>query len=374
MAAESQAGHVLVDDKLASTTIDASSTYGNVADTTMLVRKNSAHSLASSRSAGSQKPRWTIKSPLKVPPPVRSRPVVDRFGHPITLSTKLDETLWDKRHQLGCNENDLKPKLQRDYFSRPHTMQELVDHFENTIATEKSRLLRGMSDATTTPVLQVARSMLQTMSMPEFNDRKPSFITPDTAPPLVPIRHVVGGAMKDRDGLQRLWNDRWEKGIGLLNDNCHPDHRAYFTQNSLFEDSQSQRWRRYLDQKTYEFNREFQKPDDPRMPNDPGLQFGTMPWNSAKGQLVVQKVKKESWAMKNGILEGAMILSINSKPVASMNETDFEKAWSRRPLLLAIKQDNPVWTPIRCTKPHRFPPLGCRMHGRSGTPIPGATA
>lgn len=246
--------------------------------TRRMVRTSSstASSLGSSRSSLSsttRKKRYgssTKRSPLSVPPPF-DMPVVDQFGFPCAQkSVMLDEDLWDQRHHLNGNENELKPKLIRDYFGKYALPKELKRDLKYS---------RGLCDSSTSP------SILRALSLPEVNDRKPSFICPDAGPPLVPTRHVFGGSMKDRDGKKRLWNDRWTKGIGLLNDNCHPDHRAYFTQKSLFEDAPSQDWRRYLQQE-----------------------------------------------IKPG-----------------------------------------VWEDIKCNKPQKFPPLGGRLRGRSGTPIPGAS-
>lgn len=206
------------------------------------------------------------RSPLAVPPPF-DLPVVDQFGFPCAQVSLLDESAWDERHQLNGSENELKPKGIRDYFARVQTMKELK------------------RDLKYNPHLCNTAPLLKSLALPEINDRKPSFICPDAGPPLVPTRHVFGGSMKDRDGEERMWNDRWHKGISILNDNCHPDHRAYFTQKSLFEESPSQDWRRYMDQEV------------------------------AHG----------------------------------------------------------VWKTISCKKKDPFQPLGGRLRGRSGTPIPGAT-
>jgi len=229
--------------------------------------------LGSSRSSLSSTTRrqrygsMTKRSPLAVPPPF-DLPVVDQFGFPCALTSSLDESDWDERHQLNGSENELKPKELRDYFSKPQTKKDLKREFKYN------------------PKLShIADSFLRNMSLPEVRERKPSPVCPDAGPPLVPTRHVFGGEMHDRDGMQRLWNDRWQKGISSLNDRCHPDHRAYFTQKSLFEESPSQNWRRYLDQEV------------------------------AHG----------------------------------------------------------VWKSIDCKKPSKFPPLGGRLRGRSGTPIPGAS-
>jgi len=232
---------------------------------------SSLHSSRTSLSSTTRRKRYgsAMSSPLAVPPPGSDRVVyVDQFGFPCTPTTSLDENGWDTRHQLLCCENELKPKPLRDYFSKPQTERELK------------------RDLKYNPTLSnVSQSLLRSLSLPEVSDRKPTPVCPDAGPPLVPGRHVFGGSMKDRDGMTRMWNDRWHKSIGVLNENLHPDHRTLFSQHSLFEESPTQNWRRYLD-----------------MQISPG-----------------------------------------------------------------------VWKPIQCKKPSRFPPMGGRLRGRSGTPIPGAS-
>jgi hypothetical protein len=227
----------------------------------------SSRSSMSSLSSTTRRQRYGAKkSPFAVPPPF-DLPVVDQFGFPCAQLSSLDEEDWNQRHHLNGSENELKPRGLRDYFAKIQTVKELK------------------RDLKYNPKLSNTNVLLKSMSLPEVNDRKPSFICPDAGPPLVPTRHVFGGNMKDRDGGERLWNDRWHKGISILNDNCHPDHRAYFTQKSLFEESPSQDWRRYLDQEV------------------------------AHG----------------------------------------------------------VWKSIKCKRSEKFPPMGGRLRGRSGTPIPGAS-
>jgi len=221
----------------------------------------------SSLSSTTRRQRYGAKkSPFTVPPPF-DLPCVDQFGFPCAQANLLDEGNWDERHHLNGSENELKPKGKRDYFAKYQTMKELK------------------RDLKYNQKLSNTKSLLRSMSLPEINDRKPSFVCPDAGPPLVPTRHVYGGNMKDLDGEERMWNDRWEKGISLLNELCHPDHRAYFTQKSLFEESPSQNWRRYLDQEV----------------------------------------------------------------------------------------DHGVWKPTACKKKGKFPPLGGRLRGRSGAPVPGAS-
>mmetsp|Transcript_39227 Transcript_39227/g.70386 ORF Transcript_39227/g.70386 Transcript_39227/m.70386 type:complete len:149 (-) Transcript_39227:51-497(-) len=144
----------------------------------------------------------------------------------------------------------------------------------------RSRMLRRSTFATIS--MRKEQKTATTVLKP---GRKRTPLVPDTGAPLLPTRHTFGGHMKDLDGKTRKWNDRWQNSLSALNDNYHPDHRAYFTQYSLFEESPSQRWHRFLDQEV----------------------------------------------------------------------------------------EHGVWEPIKTKKRSRFPPLGARMRGRSGTPIPGAT-
>jgi len=236
----------------------------SVSDTALVVAGDSRRSSARS-STSTWKRRQARGSPFQVPPPFLP-PQVDQFGFP-NSRVERHEGFWDERHHLKGSENELKPKLLRQYFSRPQNRAELVD------------------DLATNPTLYNTRSILRTLDQPDASDRKRTPLVPDTGAPLLPTRHTFGGHMKDLDGKTRKWNDRWQNSLSALNDNYHPDHRAYFTQYSLFEESPSQRWRRFLDQEV----------------------------------------------------------------------------------------EHGVWEPIKTKKRSRFPPLGARMRGRSGTPIPGAT-
>lgn len=142
---------------------------------------------------------------------------------------------WDSKHHLKEKDNEAMPKHMRDYFSQPASFNDLKSSLQST--------------ATSTPSRKSVRSLLRTLEQPEHPAFTRSFITPDCGPPLVPSRHKApGGDMIDRDGLQRTWNNRWHTGVSLMNEGCHPDHREYFTQDSVFAASPSQRWRRFLDQ------------------------------------------------------------------------------------------------------------------------------
>merc|ERR1711988_1628711 len=95
------------------------------------------------------------------------------------------------------------------------------------------------SDLATNPTYSNTGSILRDLEQPDLNERKRTPLVPDTGAPLIPTRHTFGGTMNDRDGMQRKWNDRWQNGLSALSSHYHPDHRAYFTQHSLFEESPS---------------------------------------------------------------------------------------------------------------------------------------
>lgn len=159
------------------------------------------------------------------------KPGKDRWGFPTTRDgMPAHYGDWEERHQLLGMPNDLVPKGIRTFFSRPQSEAELkVD-----LATSKS--------------LKNTTSLLERIELGDLPDKPRSPLTADAGAPVCPERHVPGGNMLDRDGLNRNWNTRWHTGISLLNDSCHPDHRSYFTQRSLFERSPSQQYRRYLHQ------------------------------------------------------------------------------------------------------------------------------
>jgi len=204
------------------------------------------------------------KSPLRVRPPFRA-PRVDKSGFPRSRVYMPGVTSeWDERHHLKPD-NGLRPQGLRQYFQPVQTMDELKQ------------------DLTSNRHLKNTRTLITGLEKPEMTTKR-SIVTADGGPPVCPERHTFGGTMRDLDGGTRTWNDRWHTGIGLMNDNMHPDHRTYFTQASLFETSPSQRYRRYVDQEV----------------------------------------------------------------------------------------DHGVWVPIATKKAQRFPPLGGRLRGRSGAPVPGA--
>eukprot|EP00421_Protoceratium_reticulatum_P000919 CAMPEP_0168369518 /NCGR_PEP_ID=MMETSP0228-20121227/6796_1 /TAXON_ID=133427 /ORGANISM="Protoceratium reticulatum, Strain CCCM 535 (=CCMP 1889)" /LENGTH=305 /DNA_ID=CAMNT_0008382375 /DNA_START=36 /DNA_END=950 /DNA_ORIENTATION=- len=162
-------------------------------------------------------------------PPFKA-PSVDRFGFPRAQPSKSPDESWNGRHHLNGSENELKPRGLRRYFSAPQSHEDL------------------RTELSTSSVLKNTKSILANLDSPKAAEAPRSPLSADAGAPVCPSRHVFGGTMKDLDGAERTWNDRWHKSMALLNDNLHKDHRAYFTQNSLFEESPSQQYRRYLDQ------------------------------------------------------------------------------------------------------------------------------
>mmetsp|Transcript_36836 Transcript_36836/g.102225 ORF Transcript_36836/g.102225 Transcript_36836/m.102225 type:complete len:291 (+) Transcript_36836:135-1007(+) len=213
--------------------------------------------------------------------PFRTTPFkLQRSGRPKYQDSRSNNSLlqryqeWDERHHLKCDDNDLKPQLIREYFSKPEPLSEVM----KTLRLNASLSSPSLSDA---GLRSGPEGMLRKLAAPEARAYR-SFVTADSGPSLLPARHSAGGEMRDRDGRPRTWNNRWHRSVAMLNDQCHPDHREYFTQTSLFAASPSQRYRRFLDQE-----------------DAPGL-----------------------------------------------------------------------WTSIATKKPSRFPPMGGRLRGRSGTPVP----
>jgi hypothetical protein len=142
---------------------------------------------------------------------------------------------WDDRHQLAGVENELLPKKLRAYFSRPQSLPEL-----------REDLLQRKHVA----------ANVEWLDRDEVPPTYPTPITADSGPPAIPTKHVFGGHMRGRDNEIRPWNDRWSQGIGVLNDGMHPSHRQYFSQDSLFAEAPSQRWRRFQD---VEVSRDYSK-------------------------------------------------------------------------------------------------------------------
>merc|ERR1712129_239867 len=121
--------------------------------------------------------------------------------------------------------NELKPKRQRAYFSRPQSLPELQQHLVKQGPGGQALLKRHNRRRESPPIT-------------------PSRITADAEPSLCPERHELGGNMMDRDGEVRAWNDRWSSGVHSVNDLLHPAHRVRFSSPSVFERAESQLWRR----------------------------------------------------------------------------------------------------------------------------------
>ncbi|CAK9106530.1 Peroxisomal membrane protein 2 [Durusdinium trenchii] len=168
--------------------------------------------------------KW--RSPLRCPPPW-NKPLTDKWGFPKSLESLPPAEPWDVRHHLQGMPNDVMPKEQRAYFSKPQSTVEL-----------QAELTKNPS----------CSSMLKRIEAGDLPGRPRSIISCDAGAPVCPQRHVFGGTMLDRDGFGRTWNNRWQTGIAILNEHCHPDHRTYFTQRSIFERSPSQIYRRFLHQ------------------------------------------------------------------------------------------------------------------------------
>lgn len=168
----------------------------------------------------------TRRSPLRCPPPW-NKPLTDKWGFPKSLESLPPAEPWDVRHHLQGMPNDVMPKEQRAYFSKPQSTVEL-----------QAELTKNPS----------CSSMLKRIEAGDLPGRPRSIISSDAGAPVCPQRHVFGGTMLDRDGFGRTWNNRWQTGIAILNEHCHPDHRTYFTQRSIFERSPSQIYRRFLHQ------------------------------------------------------------------------------------------------------------------------------
>eukprot|EP00929_Paragymnodinium_shiwhaense_P007966 TRINITY_DN111896_c0_g1_i1.p1 TRINITY_DN111896_c0_g1~~TRINITY_DN111896_c0_g1_i1.p1 ORF type:complete len:434 (-),score=58.73 TRINITY_DN111896_c0_g1_i1:235-1536(-) len=141
---------------------------------------------------------------------------------------------WDTKFHLIGSINEFVPRGQRVYFSRnaslPELRQELSEMQQRTPALVPS-----------------AGKLLRELDMPDRPGPKPSFITADSGPSSCPDRHRLQGHMKDRDGHERQWNERFHAGTCLFNDQCCPGTRSYFTRDSVFEYGPSQRWRRHMD-------------------------------------------------------------------------------------------------------------------------------
>lgn len=190
---------------------------------------------SASTPALSTAPKWSNtkprpRGPLAVSPPFLP-PRADRWGFPKAEDRAAGHRQhWNEAHHRTEMPNDLLPKGRRHLFENYESVPEL----KKTLATSRT--------------LKNTKKLCRELALPDKPDRPRSPITADSGAAVCPERHVWGGSMNDRDGKTRAWNNRWHSGISLLNDGCHPSHRSYFTQKSLFEKSPSQQYRRFLDQ------------------------------------------------------------------------------------------------------------------------------
>jgi len=131
---------------------------------------------------------------------------------------------WNCRHQFAAVENELKPKQMRSYFSRPQNEDELREDIGK----------RG----------SMTSMMWISMDKEDGPITRPTPISSDAEPPVIPSRHVIGGSMRNEEREIIPWNNRSNVGMGGMNDGMHPLHREYFSEPSLFATAPSQRWRR----------------------------------------------------------------------------------------------------------------------------------
>lgn len=136
-----------------------------------------------------------------------------------------DRAPWNRRHHVTTSENTLKPKGQREYFSRPQAFPELQRYYETM---QHVSIFQSLSRGLLVEEPKPPRMVLST----------------DAGPPTCPGRHVVAGEMMNRKGDVRPWNNRWQMSVSSRNQDLHPLHREYFDTPSLFSISPSQRWRR----------------------------------------------------------------------------------------------------------------------------------
>jgi len=190
------------------------------------VKPQGEGTLVKSISAPTLRKKKVARSPLRCPPPW-NKPLTDKWGFPKSVESPPPAEPWDVRHHLKGMPNDVIPKDRRTYFSKPQSLAELQTELTNNPAHA---------------------SMLKRIESGDLPGRPRSIISCDAGAPVCPERHVFGGTMLDRDGMGRTWNNRWHTGIAILNEHCHPDHRTYFTQRTIFERSPSQVYRRFLHQ------------------------------------------------------------------------------------------------------------------------------
>lgn len=180
------------------------------------LQANSSQSKAFDSPTGSQKQRGLQKYSSSASHIFRAQPFrLQSLSSKAQSSQRAGSSGWNTRHHVSGAENEMLPKPLRAYFSRPQSLPELKAELTKKKHAEAPPLT--------------------------------TFVSADAGPPICPDRHKFGGAMRDRDGEVRPWNDRWHTGIHLINETLHPLHRGGFASKSLFEKAKSQRWRRHLD-------------------------------------------------------------------------------------------------------------------------------
>mmetsp|Transcript_2836 Transcript_2836/g.5742 ORF Transcript_2836/g.5742 Transcript_2836/m.5742 type:complete len:289 (+) Transcript_2836:114-980(+) len=178
-------------------------------------------------------------SPFRVRPPFKY-PDFDLMTG-VKLKLADHHTDWDERHQLLLNprgdpmaDNAQLPRGVRKYFSEKHNVEDVKAHLTSLLSTPT-----GSAPGST------AKTVLRTLNGEKTPRKTLQHLTADCGPPLLPMRHTLGGGMRDVDGMVRPWNDRWNRGIQQMNDELHKSHRQYFVQQSVYKVSKSQDWRRY---------------------------------------------------------------------------------------------------------------------------------
>jgi len=166
-----------------------------------------------------------------------SRLAAQRLATPRKKKGQVIEKLkWNPRHQLAGNENSLKPKSLRDYFSKTPSVEEL-----------KVNLSMDARSGTKRPG---TTGLLQSLSMPELQRGEPGHpltlgkFSSDTELGYTPSRSQLGGKMFNRDGVSQGFNDRFHITGGSYSHVLAPDQREYFSNRSVFETAASQDWRR----------------------------------------------------------------------------------------------------------------------------------
>jgi len=102
-----------------------------------------------------------------------------------SLSSGKPRPRWNQRF-CTANPNTELPSERRTYFMRPHSLPQLLRHFDRH---------------------QKLRALGAHFAEPEPR-RKSPILCPD-CPPALPYRHEPGGYMRNRAGERTLWDDNW---------------------------------------------------------------------------------------------------------------------------------------------------------------------